>query len=111
MLLDCERQRHTDFFINLSIEVEDELDFEEDGHVDLSEYDQYFEWDEEEYMRMRFAAARHYASHGHWDDIYAYILRSRPSDMTQHQETYDKNSEAWHYTNVRINDLIQEADR
>ena len=110
-LLDRERQPHADFFINLSLEVEDELDFAEDEPVNLMEYDQYFEWDEEEYMRLRFMAARHYASRGHWDDAYAYMLRSRPGDTSQYQETYDRNSEAWHCTNVRINELIQEAEQ
>ena len=56
--------------------MEDEIDFEEEEPFDLSEYDQYFEWDEAEYMRLRFIAAKHYASWGHWDDAYAYVLRS-----------------------------------
>ena len=76
-LLDREKQPHSDFFINLSPDVEDELNFEEEERFDLCEYDQYFEWDEAEYMRLRFIAARHYASWGHWDDAYAYVLRSR----------------------------------
>ena len=61
-LLDHEKQPHSDFFINLSIDFEEELDFNEDEPADLSEYDQYFEWDEAEYMRLRFTATRHYAS-------------------------------------------------
>ena len=63
-LLDHEKQPHSDFFTNLSIDFEEELDFNEDEPADLSEYDQYFEWDEAEYMRLRFIAARHYASVG-----------------------------------------------
>ena len=64
-LLEREKQPHSDFFVNLSEDFEDELDFSEDTPADLSQYDQYFEWDEAEYMRLRFTAARHYASHGH----------------------------------------------
>ena len=75
-LLDREKQPHSDFFTHLSMDLEEELDFNEEEPFDLSEYDQYFEWDETEYMRLRFIAARHYASHGHWDDAYAYILRN-----------------------------------
>ena len=67
-LLDREKQPHTDFFVNLSVDFEEELDFNEDEPADLSQYNQYFEWDEAEYMRLRFTAARHYASHGHWND-------------------------------------------
>ena len=75
-LLDQEKQPHCDFFLNLSFEVEEELDFEEERPFDLSECDQYFEWDETEYLKLRFIAARHYASRGHWDDAYAYVLRT-----------------------------------
>ena len=110
-LLDREKQPHSDFFTHLSIDFEEELDFNEDEPFDLSEYDQYFEWDETEYMRLRFIAARHYASRGHWDDVYAYILRTRPDDIPQHEDTYSRNAQAWHYTNARINELIQEAEQ
>ena len=80
-LLDREKQPHSDFFINLSMDFEEELDFNEDECADLSEYSQNFEWNEVEYMRLRFTAARHYASRGHWNDAYAYVLRTRPDDI------------------------------
>ena len=51
-LLEREKQPHSDFFVNLSEDFEDELDFSEDTPADLSQYDQYFEWDEAEYMRF-----------------------------------------------------------
>ena len=110
-LLEREKQPHSDFFVNLSEDFEDELDFSEDTPADLSEYDQYFEWDEAEYMRLRFTAARHYASCGHWTDAYAYVLRTRPDNIPQHEDTYNRNAQAWHYTNARINELIQEVER
>ena len=110
-LLDGEKQPHCDFFLNLSLEVEEELDFEEETPFDLSEYDQYFEWDEAEYMRLRFIAARHYASRGHWDDAYAYILRTRPDNVAEHDDTYNRNTQVWHYANAWINELIQEAEQ
>ena len=75
-LLEHQKQPHSDFFVNLSEDFEDELDFNEDRPANLSQYDRYFEWDEAEYMRLRFTAARHYASHGHWNDAYAYVLRT-----------------------------------
>ena len=109
-LLDHEKQPHSDFFVNLSLDFEDELDFREEDPFDLSVYDQNFEWDEEEYLNFRFIAARHYASRGHWDDAYAYVLRSRPDDIAQHEDIYLRNAQAWHYTNARINELIQEAE-
>ena len=110
-LLERERQPHSDFFINLSEDFEDELDFSEERLVNLSQYDQYFEWGEAEYMRLRFAAARHYASCGHWTDTYAYVLRTRSDNIPQHEDTYNRNAQAWHYTNARINELLQEAEQ
>ena len=110
-LLEREKQPHSDFFVNLSEDVEDELDFSEERPADLSQYDQYFEWDEAEYMRLRFTAARHYASRGHWTDAYAYVLRTRPNNIPQHEDTYKRNTQAWHYTNARINELIQEVEQ
>ena len=47
----------------------------------------------------------------HWTDAYAYVLRTRPDNIPQHEEVYNKNAQAWHYTNARINELIQEAER
>ena len=85
--------------------------FNEEEPFDLFEYDQYFEWDETEYMRLWFIAARHYVSHGHWDDAYAYILRTCPDNIPQHEDTYSRNAQAWHYTDARINELIQEAEQ
>ena len=61
-MLEREKQPHSDYFINLSIDFEEELDFNEDERADLSEYSQNFEWNEVEYMRLRFMAARHYVS-------------------------------------------------
>ena len=95
----------------MSEDFEDELDFSEERPADLSQYDQYFEWDEPEYMRLRFTAARHYASRGHWTDAYAYVLRMRSDNIPQHEDTYNRNAQAWHYTNARINELIQEAEQ
>ena len=60
---------------------------------------------------MRFTAARHYASRGHWTDAYAYVLRTRSDNIPQHEDTYNRNAQAWHYTNARINELIQEAEQ
>ena len=42
----------------------------------MSDPESNLEWDEAEYMKLRFIAARHYASRGHWDDAYAYVLRT-----------------------------------
>ena len=31
--------------------------------------------------------------------------------MTEHEDTYSRNAQVWHYTNARINELIQEAEQ
>ena len=41
----------------------------------------------------------------------AYVLRTRLDNIPQHEEIYNKNAQAWHYTNARINELIQEAEQ
>ena len=110
-LLDRERQPHSDFFVNLTPDVEEELDFAEEEPFRLNEYVSHYAWDEAEYLKLRFIAARHYASRGHWDNAYAYILRTRPDGTSQHEDTYNRNAQAWHYTNARINELIQEAEQ
>ena len=110
-LLDREKQPHSDFFINLSMDFEKELDFNEDERADLSEYSHNFEWNEAEYMRLRFIAARYYASRGHLDDVYTYVLRTRPDNIPQHEDTYSRIPQVWHYTNARINELVQEAEQ
>ena len=51
-LLEREKQPHSNFFVNLSEDFEDDLDFNEDRPADWSQYDQYFEWDEAEYMKL-----------------------------------------------------------
>ena len=38
-------------------------------------------------------------------------MRSRPDDIPQHEDVYNRNAQAWHYTNARINELIQEAEQ
>ena len=38
-LLEREKQPHSDFYVNLSEDFEDELDFNEDRPADLSQYD------------------------------------------------------------------------
>ena len=110
-LLDHEKQPHCDFLINLSLEVEDKLDFEEEEPFHLTEYDPNFECGEAQYVTLRFIAARHYASQGHWDNAYAYVLRSRRDNIPQHEEIYICNAQAWHYTNAQINLLVQEAEQ
>ena len=42
---------------------------------------------------------------------YAYVLRTHPDDIPRHEDTYNRNAQAWHYTNARINELVQEAEQ
>ena len=38
-------------------------------------------------------------------------MRTRPNNIPQHEDTYNRNAQAWHYTNARINELIQEVEQ
>ena len=51
-LLDREKQPHSDFFINLTPDVEEELDFAEENPFRLNEYVSHYAWDEAEYMKL-----------------------------------------------------------
>ena len=42
--------------------------------------------------------------------MYAYVLRTRPDNIPQHEDTYNRNVQAWHYTNARMNELVQEVE-
>ena len=44
-LLDREKQPHSDFFTNLTPDVKENLDFEEEEPFNLTEYDPHYEWD------------------------------------------------------------------
>ena len=37
--------------------------------------------------------------------------RTRSNNIPQHEDTYNRNAQAWHYTNARINELIQEVEQ
>ena len=72
------QQPYVDLFLNLSIETEQEMDFDDEGVVDLTAYDEEYEWTEERYLRLRFKALRHVASQGYHNDAYSYLVRTRP---------------------------------
>ena len=38
-------------------------------------------------------------------------MRTHPDNIPQHEDTYNRNAQAWHYTNARINELIQEVEQ
>ena len=69
-------QPYMDLFQNLTVETEQEMDFEDEGMVDLSTYEEGYEWTEERYLRLRFKAIRHIASHVYFNDAYAYLIRT-----------------------------------
>ena len=39
------------------------------------------------------------------------MMLTQPDNTTDHEDTYNRNAQAWHYTNARINELIQEAEQ
>ena len=74
--VDSARQPYMDLFLNLTIETEQEMDFEDEGMADFTSYEEGYEWTEESYLRLRFKAIRHVASQGYFNDVYAYLLRT-----------------------------------
>ena len=74
--VDLVHQPYMDLFLNLTIETEREMDFDDEGMADLALYEEGYEWTEERYLRLRFKAIRHIASHAYYNDVYAYIMRT-----------------------------------
>ena len=74
--VDSNHQPYMDLFQNLTMETEREMDFEDEGMADLTTYEEEYEWTEEQYLCLRFKAIRHIASHGYFNDTYAYLIRT-----------------------------------
>ena len=74
--VDSAHQPYMDLFLNLTVETEREMDFDDEGMADLTSYEEGYEWMEERYLRLRFKAIRHIASHSYFNDVYAYLVRT-----------------------------------
>ena len=94
-----------DLFLNLTIETEREMDFDDEGMADLTSYEEGYEWTEERYLRLRFKAIRHIASHAYYNDVYAYLMRTRPDELQNNVRVFNENQAQWQDRTERINDL------
>ena len=103
--VDSAHQPYMDLFLNLTIETEREMDFDDEGMADLTSYEEGYEWTEERYLRLRFKAIRHVASHGYYNDVYAYLLRTRPDELENNVRIFNENQDQWRDRTERINDL------
>ena len=79
--VDSVHQPYMDLFLNLTVETEREMDFDDEGMADLTSYEEGYEWTEERYLHLRFKAIRHFASHAYYNDVYAYLMRTRPDEL------------------------------
>ena len=103
--VDSVHQPYMDLFLNLTIETEREMDFDDEGMADLTSYEEGYEWMEERYLRLRFKAIRHFASHAYYNDVYAYLLRTRPDELQNNVRIFNENQDQWRDRTERINDL------
>ena len=103
--VDSVHQPYMDLFLNLTIETEREMDFDDEGMADLTSYEEGYEWTEERYLRLRFKAIRHFASHAYYNDVYAYLLRTRPDELENNVRIFNENQDQWRDRTERINDL------
>ena len=103
--VDSVHQPYMDLFLNLTIETEREMDFDDEGMADLTSYEEGYEWTEERYLRLRFKAIRHFASHAYYNDVYAYLLRTRPDELQNNVRIFNENQDQWRDRTERINDL------
>ena len=103
--VDLVHQPYMDLFLNLTIETEREMDFDDEGMADLASYEEGYEWTEERYLRLRFKAIRHIASHAYYNDVYAYIMRTRPDELQNNVRIFNENQAQWQDRTERIHDL------
>ena len=103
--VDTAHQPYMDLFSNLTIETEREMDFDDEGMADLSSYEEGYEWTEERYLRLRFKAIRHIASHSYFNDVYAYLVRTRPDELVNSVQLYNENQAQWQDRTNRLTRL------
>ena len=103
--VDNTHQPYMDLFQNFTVETEREMDFEDEGMADLSTYEEGYEWTEERYLHLQFKAIRHIASHGYFNDAYAYLIRTRPDELQNHVQIFNENQEQWQDRTNRLNSL------
>ena len=103
--VDSVHQPYMDLFSNLTIETEREMDFDDEGMADLTSYEEGYAWTEERYLRLRFKAIRHVASHGYYNDVYAYLMRTRPDELQNNIRIFNENQVQWQDRTERIYDL------
>ena len=103
--VDSAHQPYMDLFLNLTIETEREMDFDDEGMADLTSYEEGYAWTEERYLRLRFKAIRHVASHAYYNDVYAYLMRMRPDELQNNVRIFNENQAQWQDMTERINDL------
>ena len=94
-----------DLVLNLTIETEREMDFDDEGMADLTSYEEGYEWTEERYLRLRFKAIRHIASHSYFNDVYAYLVRTRPDELQNSVQVFNENQAQWQDRTNRLNCL------
>ena len=103
--VDFADQPYMDLFLNLTIETEQEMDFDDEGMADLASYEEEYEWTEEQYLRLRFKAIRHIASHAYFNDAYAYLVRTQPDELQNHVQVFNENQAQWQDRTDHLNSL------
>ena len=108
--VDSAHQPYMDLFLNLTIETEWEMDFDDEGMADLTSYEEGYEWTEERYLRLRFKAIRHITSHAYFNDVYVYLMRTRPDELQHNVQVFNENQEQWQDRTIRINNLQEHVE-
>ena len=108
--VDTAHQPYMDLFSNLTLETEREMDFEDEGMADLTSYEGGYEWTEERYLRLRFKAIRHIASHSYFNDVYAYLVRTWPDELQNSVQIYNENQAQWQDRTSRLNCLQTQVE-
>ena len=103
-------QPYMDLFVNLTIETEEEINFDDEGVHNLTEYGEGYEWTEERYLRLRFRTLRHIANQAYHNDAYAYLVRTRPDELENARQIYRENREQTTNIMTSLEELQRHAE-
>ena len=74
----------------------DELEIPDKEEIEF-QYQRDMRWTEEEYMRLLFQLRRHWYQSETWDDLFHFVVRSRPRLMVSHNYCMSHMISKWKY--------------
>ena len=74
----------------------DDLEIPDEEEIEFT-YQRNTPWTEEEYMRLLFRLRRHWYQSETWDDLFCFVVRSRPRLLESHNYRMSRMISEWKY--------------